>query len=228
MDQQRAKTLLGEAAAKSVENHMRLGLGSGSTVAACITALARRVRDDNLVLHLVVASKVSGRLAEAHGLLVVSDELRGSLDYAIDGADFVDPTGILIKGGGGALVRERMILDSADRTLILVDASKPVGHLEGCKIPVAVVPFGWQIVLEKLKRLGASVRLRYNRSEPFLTDDGLWILDTVWNSIPSPEALHHQLKSLPGVVDTGIFVGYQQEVWMSEGHTVSPWRPLKG
>ncbi len=224
LDQQKAKTLLGEASARSVENHMRLGLGSGSTVAACITALGRRVRDENLVLHLVVASKDSERLAETHGLPVISDELRGSLDYAIDGADFLDPTGILIKGGGGALVRERMILDAADRTVILVDASKLVDRLDGCQIPVAVVPFGWRVLVAKLKTLGAVVQLRYHQSEPFVTDDGLWILDTVWNPVPDPVALHHQLKSLPGVVDTGIFVGYQGQVWISDGGTVSLWR----
>lgn len=227
-DQERwaqAKRLLGEAAAASVTNHTRLGLGSGSTVAACIQALGHRVRHDGLELHCIVASEASRRMAEAQGIRVESVEVSGSLDYAIDGADYVDSVGTLIKGGGGALVRERMLLESAIRTLILIDDSKPVASLDRCVIPVAVVPFGWRTIKDKLLGQGAEAELRRHGDQPFMTDDGLFILDTRWNRVSHPLDLHRQLKLITGVVETGIFVGYHNHVWISDGTGVTRWTP---
>ncbi len=216
----RAKQLLGREAAAALPEDSVLGIGSGSTVAAFIDALGERIREKPFSCLAVAASESSARLAEGAGLRVVPLETVATIDFAVDGADAVDVHGTLIKGGGAALVRERLIIAVAQQSLILVDDSKPMTTFENVTIPLAVIPFGWSNTRSRLQREAAAVTLRLAGESPKLTDDGLYILDAQFDVIEDAGALHRRLKLIDGVVDTGLFVGYRPVVWVSDGQRV--------
>ncbi len=221
---QNAKRFLGAFAAARVSNGMRLGIGSGSTVAAFIDALGERIREFGLEVVCVAASVESERHARAQGLKVESLDTIPEVDLAVDGADAVSPDRVLIKGGGAALVRERLVIASAGSTLILVGDDKPTGPFYHVTVPIAVVPFGWAYVRDCVRRLTDHVELRRQESLPVVTDDGLYLLDAHFDEVRDPIGLHQALKLTEGVVDTGIFAGYQPEVWISDGVAVWPLR----
>jgi ribose 5-phosphate isomerase A len=139
------------------------------------------------------------------------------LDLAVDGADAVGTEGVLIKGGGAALVRERLIIASARQRLILVDATKSIGPLQNVTVPIAVVPFGWTYVLAQLQEVAAQVTLRVVDAKPVITDDGLYVLDAQFAKLMDPLRMHQSVKQIAGVVDTGIFAGYNPEIWVGDG-----------
>lgn len=217
-----AKRRLGEFAAGQVEDGMRIGIGSGSTVAAFIEALGIAVQQRLSHVTAAAASERSASRVQELGIAVEPLEQFEQLDLAVDGADAVGPLGTLIKGGGAALVRERLILQSARRRLILVDFTKPLGDLSRTPVPVAVVPYGWAMARRHLKADAADVQLRQVGSVPVVTDDGLYILDVTGADLTYPAAVHERWKLVPAVADTGIFAGLGPEVWVSEGDAV--WR----
>lgn len=218
----RAKASLGEWAASRIRGDLRLGIGSGSTVDAFIGALGRREEAVKRSLCCAAASLESERQAREAGLIIKPLEDFSELDLVVDGADAVGPEGTLIKGGGAALVRERLLIAAAKRVQILLDATKPVGPLSNLVVPLAVVPFGWRLVKAAVAPQVDWVKLRTRAGKPQVTDDGLYVLDVHYGALDDPQSWHQNLKQLPGVVDTGIFFGYAPEIWMSDGESV--WR----
>lgn len=195
-ERQRAWAAAGEAAAAHVEDGMRVGLGTGRAAAAGIRALGRRVAS-GLRCTGVPTSKASAALARELGVPV--GRLRGGLDLAFDGADAVDPGGLVIKGAGGALVRERIVAEAANRFLVLVDGPKIVASLDTWGIlPIAVVPFGAGRVAALLADLAPARRAG-------LSDDGLAIIDLRVPAGSDWAAVADRVGALPGVVDHGLF-----------------------
>ncbi len=219
-----AKKTLGEWAASQIPHGIRLGIGSGSTVSAFIEALGERNKREPLGLTVAAASKASEMMVRGQGITVVPLETLTSLDLAVDGADKVDLSGVLIKGGGAALVRERLIIAASERTLILVDKGKLMNTFHQVSIPVAMIPYGWRQTLSRLSRLSGGASLRTLLTGPVVTDDGLYVADVKVDAIPDPEAWHRRFKMVEGVVDTGLFAGYATEVWVSDGTRTQPYR----
>ncbi|WP_026370307.1 ribose-5-phosphate isomerase RpiA [Kallotenue papyrolyticum] len=221
------------AAAQVVRSGMRLGLGSGSTVGLIVEALGERVQRGELRdLRVVVASRWTETKALAAGLTVVELNDVVQLDLAIDGADEVDPQRAMIKGGGGALLRERIVLYAARERLIAVDESKLVPHLGASwALPVEVVQFGWRVAEAALRALGTTPQLRRDGMQPFVTDEGNYILDCPFR-LRAPQAqpgaaqghdpheLDRALRAIPGVMDHGLFLGLADRVLVGQADGV--------
>lgn len=205
------KRAAARAAAALVQHGDRVGLGTGTTAVFLLQALAQRVRD-GLQLIAVPTSEASGRLAASLGLRLSDLEREPELDIDIDGADEVDPVLNLIKGRGGALLREKIVACASRRFVVIVDQSKPVRQL-GSKapLPVEVVPFGWKHTRELLEALGAEALLR-GGDQPFRTDSGNFILDCRFAQIDDVPRLATSIKSITGVVEHGFFLGMASEV----------------
>lgn len=193
----RLKQLAGRRAAEHVESGMRVGLGSGSTVYHTILALGERELD----VQCVATSERTARIAVEVGLEVVSPDAARHLDVAVDGADEVDARFNLIKGGGGAHAREKVVAAMADRFLVVVDEAKLVQTLGAFALPIEVLPFAPEVVAENVMKLGARQVLR--RQEP--SDNGNVILDAAFGRIEDPAALAARLAAIPGVVEHGLF-----------------------
>ena len=190
-----------------VEQGMRVGLGTGSTSEEMVRALA--VRGVAVAAVVPTSSRIHG-LARELGLPVAAEYPDfAPLDIAIDGADEVDPRGGLIKGGGGALLREKLVAASASRFVVMVDESKHVERLGSTRgVPVEIIPFGWSRVVRDLTSLGFTrVLQRLAAGQPFLSDQGNFVFDCEIGPIADPQRLHSQVKALAGVVETGLFLG---------------------
>ncbi|MCR4404141.1 MAG: ribose-5-phosphate isomerase RpiA [Candidatus Acetothermia bacterium] len=205
MDLSQLKRLAGERAVDYVQSGMAVGLGSGSTVFYAIQRLAERVRA-GLEVRCIPTSLVTERLARSLGLRLLDFSEVAELDLVIDGADEVDPNCNLVKGGGGALLREKVVAAAARRVVILVDETKLVGRLGAFPLPVEVLPFGWQVTLRRLERLGCRATLRERGGEPFLTDNGNFIIDCHFGEISAPAELEREIDLIPGVVESGLFL----------------------
>lgn len=196
-----------------VEDGMKLGLGTGSTAAWMVRCLAERVRDEGLKVTCVATSSRTADLARELGLTVVGmDDLRW-LDLTIDGADEFDPNLNLIKGGGAALLQEKIVATASDRMIVIADAAKEVAQLGAFPLPVEVIPFGWQTTralieetLFSLDVLNREVRLREERGAPVKTDEGHFLLDLTLRRIGNPRQLALVLNQIPGVVENGLFI----------------------
>lgn len=213
-----AKRIAAERAVSFITDGMRVGLGTGSTTAYAIAALGTRIHAEHLSLTCIPTSEASALLAAQHGI-ALSEWTDGThFDIVLDGADEVDPQFNLIKGGGGALVREKLVAIATTREVIIVDGSKMVNALGTFPLPVAVVPFAWQGTRERLEaqwKVPVTRRARAD-GEPFLSDDGLFVLDMAFGRpFPLPPAeMEHTLVTVPGVVDAGIFVGLCHHVFI--------------
>jgi len=198
------------AAFKSVEyvrDGMVVGLGTGSTAGHMIVALGERVRQ-GLRIHGVPTSGQTADLARKHGIPLIETEDQWTIDVTIDGADQVDPQLNLIKGGGGALLKEKVVAAAASRLIIIVDHTKCVPVLgDPFPLPVEVVPFGWGSTARQIEALGFKAVLRRKDGDIFKTEAGHYILDVQIKRIDRPAELEMQLNALPGVVETGLFVG---------------------
>lgn len=199
------KAAAGRFAVQRIAEGMRIGMGSGSTVDAAIEALGERVRG-GLTVRLCVASEHSAERARLNGLHPEPLDAVAPLAFVFDGADEVDAQFCLTKGGGGALVREKLLALAADELIIMVDETKRVAHLGAFPLPVAILPYGVEQTLARLRPFG-EVTLRKQGEKPFLSDDHLYFADVRCGRIEDPAALERQLKSLPGVVEVGLFVG---------------------
>lgn len=214
-----AKRYIGRFAAERAPLTGVLGVGSGTTVDAFVDAVGERAHRERVKLTAVVASLMSAQRCQEVGIQVVPLETVDHLDLVVDGADAVDEAGSLIKGGGAALVRERLIMRSARQAWVLVDQSKVVPQFHDVVVPLAVIPYGWRQTMSRLERIGVS-RLRTDDGRPILTDDGLYIVDLRVPVIDDPHAWHRHLKMEDGVVDTGLFAGYPVTTWVSDGQRV--------
>lgn len=194
-----------EAAAKLVENDMVVGLGSGTTVAHAVRVLAKK--KSRAVF--VPASSATQLLATEIGLRLGSLAEHPRLDLVIDGADEVDPSFNLLKGRGGAHTMEKIVASAGERVVILVDRTKLVRRLgERSPVPVEVLPSAHEYTARKLTELGGEPKLRIAASgASFITDNGNYIVDVKFRSIPKPAELERKINCVPGVVENGIFVG---------------------
>jgi ribose 5-phosphate isomerase A len=199
------------AALKAVEfvhDGMVIGLGTGSTAKHLVIALGEHVRA-GMNLRGVPTSQETAALAREVGIPLLDAENRWEIDVAIDGADQVDPGFNLIKGGGGALLKEKIVAASAKQFIVMVDHTKQVPVLGGSfPLPIEVIPFGWGSTAREIESLTKSrVVLRERNGTPFKTEAGHFILDVQMNRIDRPAELETALNRIPGVVETGLFVG---------------------
>lgn len=213
---ERAKRDAAVRAAALVESGMALGLGTGSTSALMVEEIGRRLREGTLRdVCGVPSSRATEELARAAGIRLLTLEERPVLDLALDGADEVTPDGAMLKGGGGALLREKIVAAHARRVVIMVDPSKLVRRLgTRAPLPVEVATFGWSTHLEPLRALGGHPVLRADATgAPYRTDEGHFILDVGFaNGIADPAWLEPRVRLRPGVVETGLFLGFAPEV----------------
>lgn len=210
-----AKQAAGVAAAALVEPGMRLGLGTGSTVAYFLEALAERMKSEEFSVEGVPTSEDTASRARELGIPIRSLEELPELDLVVDGADEVDPAFRLVKGGGGALLREKIVAACGKRIAIIVGEGKLVEKLGTTfLLPVEIVPFGAAVTRSKVAALGCQPYQRTLESgDPFVTDNGNWILDCKFPyGMDDPVALHQQLAETPGVVEVGIFLDLCHEV----------------
>jgi ribose 5-phosphate isomerase A len=205
MDQ--VKERIGEAAASLVEDGMLVGLGTGSTASCFIRALARRVSDEGISVATVATSLPSEKLARELNLACVSIDAISSIDLTFDGADEIDAQKCMIKGAGGALLKEKIVAYHSRELVVLVDVSKCVEQLGAVKLPVEVVQFGQQLTQEKLLSYATSAVLRLKGDgRPFITESNHFIYDLeLKEKVTNPEALDLSIRSIPGVVVTGLF-----------------------
>jgi len=200
------------AALDEIRDGMIVGLGTGTTASHFIRALGARARA-GLNVAAISTSAESSRLAREVGVPLTTFRDHPQIDVTVDGADEVSPELDLIKGLGGALVREKIVARASRRVVILVDDSKLVGRLGGrTAIPVEVIAFALDRVIVQLGEWGGEARPRESQGKPFVSDNGNPILDWKHGVIDEPALLEHQLKALPGVVDSGIFAGIAHSV----------------
>ncbi|WP_090761021.1 ribose-5-phosphate isomerase RpiA [Bacillus sp. OK048] len=205
------KTEVGEKAVEYIKDGMIVGLGTGSTVYYFISKLGELVQQ-GLSIKGVPTSKQTEKLAIELGIPLVSFREIEQIDVAIDGADEVNPELHLIKGGGGALLREKIIAKAAKTFIVVADSKKYVETLGTFPLPIEVVPFGYEMTMKYIRELGGNPKLRQRRGIPFLTDNGNYIIDSSFQEINQPEELEKSLNLLPGVVDNGLFVGMADAV----------------
>jgi len=205
-----------ERAAQLVESGMIVGLGTGSTANHATAAIARDLKSGRLEnIQAIATSRRTAELAFSLGIPISTLDEHTEVDLTIDGADEVDRAGNLIKGGGGALLREKIVAAATKRYVIIVDDTKMVDRLGvSFPLPVEVVEFGWRTLEAPIRALGAEPTLRRDGAgTPFRTATGNYILDCQFSEgIANPAEVHHALKSHPGVVETGLFIGMDPEV----------------
>ena len=201
------KKAAGERATEYVAHDMVVGLGTGSTAYFAIVRLAERIREEELRVRCIATSERSATLAREMDIPLTSFAEVLHVDLTIDGADEVDPAFNLIKGGGGALLREKFVASASATELIIVDEGKLKQRLGAFPLPVEVVPFGWQLTRQRLQALGCEARFRSSDNGPFLTDNGNYILDCSFGAIEDPPALERRIVTTCGVVECGIFAG---------------------
>ncbi len=213
------KRAAGEAAAAEVRDGMVVGLGTGSTVHFTILELARRVREEGLDIVGIPTSEASARLAEEGGIPLTTLDDHPEVDVTIDGADEFDPALRLIKGGGGALTREKIVARASKRMVVVADDAKRVDRLGSTfALPIEVVDLGKTPVLRLVASLGAEARLRADADAPdglYRTDNGHPIIDAKWDAIEDPEALERTLCLYPGVVECGLFLDLCDAVYLA-------------
>jgi ribose 5-phosphate isomerase A len=213
-----------EAAARAslrfIKDGQVVGLGTGSTAAHFIQLLGEQVKQ-GLHVRGIPTSVRSKELAESLGIpLTTLDECQ-EIAVTVDGADEVDPQLRLIKGGGGALLREKIVASATKQLVIVADASKQVKMLGKFPLPVEVIRFSQALVSKRITALGANVQLRVeNSGKPFVTDENNHILDCHFGEIRDPEALARQLSDMPGVVEHGLFIGMASVALLARGSEI--------
>src|SRR5438552_14462998 len=207
MTQEKLKETAAEEAVKYIDDGQIVGLGTGSTIRFVLANLARRIRE-GLNIRGVATSFETARLAKDAGIPLLAEDEEWAIDITLDGADQVDPHLNMIKGGGGALLKEKIVAAASLRFVVVVDESKRVPVLGGSfPLPVEVVPFGWRTLAKRLERLGCRVTSRMKDGARLVTVVGHYILDLWFSKIDDPISLQAELEKTPGVVCTRLFVG---------------------
>lgn len=205
-----AKLAAARMAVDMIKDGMRIGIGTGSTAALAIEQLGEKIRTESISVVGAPTSFASERLAQIHGVPTAPLAVLRELDLAFDGADEVSPQLDLIKGRGAAHTREKVVATSAESFVVLVDDSKLVTKLgEKAPVPVEILPMSVELVTGRLERMGAEVAIRMGTSKdgPVVSDQGFWILDARFSEIADPAQLDVAIKSIPGVLDHGLFIG---------------------
>ncbi len=211
----------GRRAADYVNDGMVVGLGTGSTVRYTLERLSERISREGIDIVGVPTSRATEALARELGIPLSSLDEYNHIDMTIDGADEVDPGFNLIKGGGGALLREKMVAYRSEQLIIVVDSSKMVEVLGmEFRLPVEIVPFWSSNVIESVEELGCSATLRSVNGNPFKTDNMNYIIDCKFNGIEDPGRLSLELNGIPGVVENGLFVDMVSKVLVGKKEDV--------
>jgi ribose 5-phosphate isomerase A len=220
MAQDQEKLIAAEASLKYVHEGQVVGLGSGSTATLAIRALAEKVRA-GLKIRGIPTSQHSRELALELGIPLTTFEAVQKIDVTIDGADEFDPDLNLIKGGGGALLREKIVASATLQEVIVTDSSKQVAILGKFPLPVEVIKFAQPLVAKRIAALGAECVLRRDPAgEPYVTDEGNHILDCRFGEITEPAKLARRLSEIPGIVEHGLFINLASVVLMAKGSQV--------
>jgi len=205
-------------ALEPVKNGWIIGIGSGSTTAYAVAELGRITKAGKLQVSIVPTSHQIENLAIAHGLEILSLNEASTVDYAIDGADQVEQVSLnLIKGGGASMLREKIVDSAARRLAIVVDETKLSRHLGGRQpVPLEVSPFAYRYVQSRIVRMGGRAKLREGAGKvgPVVTDNGNFVLDADFGKIDEPTALERRLRSIPGILETGLFIKMADAVYV--------------
>ena len=234
MSAEAQKRLVGDAAAALIERGMTVGLGTGSTAAFFIEALAKRNIETPLALRCVPTSIASADLAQRLGLQVIELDGAGRIDLTVDGADEMNSDLVLIKGAGGALLREKLVWEASDRCVAIADAAKAVDVLGAFPLSVEVVAFGHEGTAARIRKVleseevEATPRLRIKDGVPVFTDGGNLIYDLPLRVITAPERLGPALKAITGLVEHGLFIGLATEALLGTDNGVVSLRPGVG
>ncbi len=227
MDKDAGKKRAAEEAAKHIERGMTLGLGTGST-AAHFVDIAGRLVSEGWDLKGVPTSEATRRQAESLGVRIIEPDETTVIDLAVDGADEADPALNLIKGGGAALLREKIIAHTAKKFIVIADKSKRVAALGAFPLPVEISPFSWALTVSAMRRVlaeqgfnGAALELRARDGAPVKTDGGNLIIDCKLGRIDNPPALEKALAAIPGVLESGLFCGMADMVIYGDEDEIS-------
>ena len=204
-DLNKEKKAAAEKAVEFIESGMLVGLGTGSTVKFMIESLAEKIKN-GLDIKTISTSNATSRFAESLGIAVLNFSDVDEIDLTIDGADEVDPNLNGIKGGGGALLNEKIVASSSKKNIWMVDSTKRVEQLGKFPLPIEVVPFGANHTFNKLLSLGYNPKFRSADGNNYVTDGNHFIIDLQLNKIEKPEKLNNKLLLIPGVVETGLFL----------------------
>jgi len=212
------------AAVKHVKNNFVVGLGSGSTAAYAIEALGEKIRQEKIRLLAVPTSYQAFLLAVKCGITITTLEEHSTIDVTIDGADQIDPKLNLIKGMGAALAREKIVASASKQNITIADKNKKVKALgENCHpVPVEILPFAISSVKRKIEKIGGKPILREGKGKlgPVITDNGNAVIDAVFGIIENAGELEKQLKMIPGVVETGLFIGLSNIAYIGNNSSV--------
>jgi len=213
-----AKKRVALEAVKHVKNGFVVGLGSGSTAAYVIEEIGRLIRQNDLRVQGVPSSSQAMLLAVGSGIPLTTLDEHPILDIVIDGADEVDKKLDMIKGGGGALTREKIVASAGEQVIIVADETKLVETLGSFKVPVEVLPFGLATATTAIKKLGGEPLLREGKGKvgAVVTDNGNYIVDVDFGGIKNAEELNQRLKLIPGVIETGLFIGFADIVYLAK------------
>lgn len=217
-----------EAAAKAslqfIKDGQVVGLGTGSTAAFFIQLLAEKVRN-GLRVRGIPTSVRSKELAESLGIPLTTLDQCQDIDVTVDGADEVDPQLRLIKGGGGAMLREKIVASATKKMIVVADASKQVERLGKFPLPVEVIGFAQALIAKRIAALGARVEVRMDASgAPYMTDENHHILDCHFGEMRDPDRLARELSEMPGIVEHGLFINMASVALFARGSEIVEWR----
>lgn len=222
------KRAVAEWATRLIYSGMRIGLGSGTTMAYFIEALGRKYRMQPSCTMAVGSSIATEMLARLAGIKITDLQRGMTLDLAIDGADEIAPDFSLIKGGGGALLREKILATAAKQFVVIADSSKLVSVLGKFPLPVEVVPFAMPYVMDRLASLGGNPSIRVKRASPEVpvpTDQGNYLVDCAFGQIDDSPQLAAHIREIPGVVEHGLFIRMTKKVVVADGDRVRVLKP---
>lgn len=208
-----------EGACEYVKDGMIVGLGTGSTAEFAVKKIGELVRN-GLSIRGIPTSDSTKILAESEGIPLIDFSETMFIDLTIDGADEIDANLNMIKGGGAALLREKIVASASREEIIIVSVSKLVQQLGAFPLPVEVIPFGWQVVFNQLESLQGNPELRLKQGQPSVTDQGNFIVDCHFRKIENPEQLEQHLNMIPGVVENGLFINLCTRMIMADGENI--------
>lgn len=219
MANEKEKELAAKEAVKLIKNNQIVGLGTGSTVLYAIKAIGELVKN-GLKIKGVVTSGATERLAGSLNIPLVDVSEADSIDITIDGADEFSPNLSLIKGGGGALLKEKIVASLSKQEVIIADSSKQVERLGKFKVPIEVIPYAANYILLALKKLNGVGKIRMNHENIHITEEGNYIIDGDFGLIENPAALAEQLNGISGMVGHGLFINLTSCVIMGIGNEI--------
>ena len=226
MANEHEKEAAARASLRFIKDGQVVGIGTGSTAAYLIKLLGEQVKN-GLRIRGIPTSERSREQASSLGIALTTLDECPEIDVTVDGADEVDPQLRLIKGGGGALLREKIVASASKQVVIVADSSKRVPVLGKFGLPVEVIKFAQAVVKKKIEALGSRVSLRQVNGQSYLTDENNYILDCHFGEIADPERLARQLSDMPGVVEHGLFIGMASVVLVGSDSEIIELRPRK-